>query len=90
MKLTLFFILFFISPLLFPMESETELHWPREILEDDYIITIYQPQLETLKDNILEGRMALSIKDKNDEIIFGVMWFKAVLLTHLETRTAIL
>lgn len=73
----------------FAQEKETDLNWPREIVHNEYTITLYQAQLETLNKNILEGRMALSIK-KGDEIIFGALWFNARLATDLETRIAIL
>ena len=71
-------------------EKEPELKWPREIESGEYTITLYQAQMETLENNILKGRMALSIKNKKDEIIFGALWFTARLSTDLETRIAIL
>lgn len=76
------------------LAQETELSWPRDIeAGDNYTITLYQPQLETLKENKLDGRMALSIKDKKDKsqkIIFGALWFEARLSTDLESRKAVL
>ena len=70
-------------------EDNTELVWPREIEVNEYLITLYQPQLETLEQNILDGRMALSIK-KGEEIIFGALWFDARLATDMTDRTAVL
>ncbi len=70
--------------------EENSLFWPREIEAKDHLITLYQPQLETLKDNILKGRMALSVKDSKGELIFGALWFNVRLQTDLENRTAIL
>lgn len=68
--------------------------WPRDIeAGDNYTITLYQPQLETLNGNVLDGRMALSVKynkDDNNKIIFGALWFEARLSTDLESRTAVL
>ena len=76
---------------LFSQTESVPLSWPREIDTNHYIITVYQPQLETLNGNILKGQLALSIKDTIDsEITFGSMWFEARLLTDLENRTAIL
>lgn len=68
-----------------------QLTWPREIQTSstDHEITLYQPQLETLKQNILEGRMAVSIKDQEGDLIFGALWFKAVLDTDKSARTAV-
>jgi hypothetical protein len=67
-----------------------KLVWPREIKSGKYLVTLYQPQLESLDQNILSGRMALSVKGKKEELIFGALWFDAKLLTDLETRTATL
>jgi hypothetical protein len=65
--------------------------WPREIKAgDNYVINLYQPQLETLEDNKLVGRMALSVIDDKDKIIFGALWFEAHLSTDLESNTAVL
>ncbi len=65
--------------------------WPREIKAGtNYMVTLYQPELESLNGNKLSGRLALSIKDKEDKIIFGALWFDARLATDLESRTAVL
>ncbi len=94
MRISLFIFFLLVSTILFAQKKEapkkTELTWPREINVEDHIITLYQAQLESFKGNILEGRMALSIKNKKEEIIFGAMWFKARLSTNLETRVAVL
>ncbi len=67
-----------------------QLHWPMEIEKSGTIVTLYQPQLESFKGNILEGRMALSVKQKDKELVFGALWFKARLDTDLEKQTALL
>jgi len=67
-----------------------ELVWPREIKSGKYVITLYQPQLESLDQNILSGRMALSVKGQKEDLIFGALWFDAKLLTDLDKRTATL
>ena len=82
--------LLLISPLLYSQSAEENINWPREIEAGNYSITLYQPQLETLEGNQLDGRMALAVKDKNNKIIFGALWFEARLATDLETRTAVL
>ncbi|WP_152286784.1 hypothetical protein [Flavicella marina] len=68
--------------------QEEQLIWPREIEAGNYLITLYQPQYETLIENNLKGRLALSIKTKEDKMIFGSLWFEARLATDLETRIA--
>lgn len=64
--------------------------WPREIRENKQLVTLYQPQLESLNGNTLEGRMALSVRDKDDELVFGALWFNVVLSTDKESRMAVL
>ena len=62
--------------------------WPREIDVEGNVITLYQPQLESLDKNVLDGRMALSINPKDGDIIFGALWFNATLLTDMDNRIA--
>lgn len=66
------------------------LSWPREIESDDVNITLYQPQLESFEGNVLEGRMAVSLKQPEKDMLFAAIWFKAKLHTDMETRTATL
>jgi len=87
---TLLFFLLFLSVNLFSQADSTQLEWPREIVQGKYTITLYQPQLETLVENNLEGRMALSIKDDKEALTFGALWFKVRLATDMETRVAVL
>lgn len=69
--------------------QETDpIEWPRDITAGDYTITMYQPQLETFDGNKLSGRMALSVKDKEEEMTFGVLWFDARMDSDKESRTA--
>jgi len=89
MKIVFTLIVCFLGGLVFAQQDQLE--WPREIKAgDNYIVSLYQPQLETLKDNKLVGRMALSVKDDKDKIIFGALWFEARLSTDLESNTAVL
>ena len=62
-----------------------EITWPREIENDKgTVVTLYQPQLESFENNILVGRMALSVKVKDKDLIFGALWFSATLISNLE------
>lgn len=70
--------------------DEPGLTWPKEIDKNGTVVVIYQPQLESLNGNILEGRMALSVTPKDEDIIFGALWFKARLSTDYDERTAVL
>lgn len=73
----------------FSQENET-LTWPRVIEKKDHTINLYQPQLETLEGNILKGRMAISVKEGTEGLVFGALWFSVRLATDLESRTAVL
>ncbi len=71
-------------------DEEIGLKWPKEITKNGTEVVLYQPQLDKLEGNILEGRMALSVKPKGEDEIFGALWFKARISADYDTRTAIL
>jgi len=71
-------------------ETEPALTWPREIETTNVVVTLYQPQLETFRNDVLTGRMAISIKPKEKDLIFGAIWFSAKLITDLDSRTVLL
>jgi len=71
-------------------DEETGFQWPKEIIKKKTTVTLYQPQYDSFKNNILEGRMALSVTKKGEEPVFGALWFKARLATDLEERTAVI
>ena len=88
-------LIFLFIAVLISMQSifandENEFQWPKEFDHKDYTITLYQPQYDAYKNNVLEGRMALSVKAKDKEPVFGALWFKARLETDKEARTAAL
>lgn len=64
--------------------------WPREIEKGLFVITLYQPQLETLTGNNLDGRMAISVKRDKGDMMFGALWFTVRLDTDKSSRTAVL
>jgi len=66
--------------------------WPREITTvKGVVITLFQPQNESLKGNILISRTVVSVKkDEKSEPVFGVIWSEAHLNTDLDTRLAAL
>jgi len=77
--------------MLFAQDEEPGFDWPREIeTKKGSVITLYQPQLETFENNNLIGRMAISVKVPDKDLIFGAIWFEAKLLTDLDTRIAVL
>jgi len=68
-------------------EEPEPLSWPREVEGQNGLITVYQPQLESYDNNILQGRAAASVKDTDSgEPIFGAFWFKAFMYTDKDKR----
>ena len=64
--------------------------WPQKLYTTEGTkITVYQPQSEDLKGNILTGRAAISVMGANSsDPVFGVCWFKAVLLNNNNSKVA--
>lgn len=61
--------------------------WPREINAASATIIMYQPQVETFKDNKLTGRAAVSVTPKGKtEPVFGAIWISARVETDRDTR----
>lgn len=72
-------------------QEEAVESWPRQLDGDRGQILIYQPQIESYENNVLEGRCALSVTYQGrSEPVFGAIWFEAQLETDLETRIATL
>ncbi len=88
--LTFFFILVSTLFLMADEEEENKLTWPREMEIENTIVTLYQPQLESFDNNVLSGRMALSVKSKEDKLFFGALWFDAIMETDMEYRVVLL
>ena len=58
--------------------QQIEASWPREIESNLGKIVIYQPQLDTLEGNVVNGRAAVSLQgpEKKDPL-FGAIWFRS-------------
>ena len=82
--LTILFLSIFST--IFAQENNIELTWPREILVGKDTIVLYQPQLESFENNIIEGRMAISMVTKKQGLLFGAIRFKATVNTDLDER----
>ncbi len=84
-------ILLLFNTNVFSQDDVPKLSWPIEIeSKDGHVTTLYQPQLESFKNNLLEGRMAVTIKPKENDIIFGAVWFRATMSTDFDNRTVVL
>jgi hypothetical protein len=68
-------------------QEDEDLQWPREIDKKGYNVIFYQPQLESFEENMLEGRMAVSVKKKDGQPVFGAAWFKTRVDTDYDDRT---
>lgn len=72
-----------------PICAKEASQWPQKIETEKGVIIIYQPQPETLKDDKLKARAAVSIELKGaDKPVFGAIWFKAQLKINRTERSA--
>ena len=81
-------LLFLIPAIIFSQDDE--LTWPREIETKEGLVTIYQPQVDSFSEDTLQGRMAISIKPAEGEMIFCAAWIKARMSTDIDERTVTL
>ena len=83
-------VLFLISFLSFKSHA-LETTWPKVITLPSGVITVYQPQPETLEGTTLSGRAAISVKHKDAKSpTFGAIWIKSDLEVDRDTRIAVL
>ncbi len=70
-----------VAMLLAPLTSlAADEGWPQQFKKKDWIVVVYQPQPESLKDIELKARMAVSVAKKgSDTPAFGAVWFTAIL-----------
>ena len=81
-------LLLLAAPPTFAQDTENT-DWPREIDTQRGLVVMYEPQSDTLTDNILEARAAISVTLKGaTEPVFGAVWFKARLETNRDERIA--
>jgi hypothetical protein len=61
--------------------------WPLQLDGEGGPIIVYQPQFESYRGNMLEGRAAVSVTPRGKkEPLFGAMWFEARMSTDLDAR----
>lgn len=64
-----------------------EIGWPRVLEHPKAKVTMYQPQVDSFKDNIIEGRSAVSVLVNGETApVFGAVWYKARVETDRDTR----
>jgi len=60
--------------------------WPVEIQAGEYAVTLYQPQVDSFTEDLIEGRAAAAIRKGDGEPIFGAVWLVARIVTDRDTR----
>jgi hypothetical protein len=64
-----------------------ELSWPRDLAIKSGVLTMYQPQVDTLEGDILSFRAAVAYHDdQGGEPVFGASWFESRVEIDRETR----
>ena len=80
------FLIFFLLATSMSARSQ-DLEWPRDLDIESGVLTMYQPQVDTLKDDILSFRAAVAYKKfGGSEPVFGAAWFKSRVEIDRETR----
>jgi len=89
MKISFLYLVVFLLLIYSDVVSQ---NWPKEIkAKSGALITIYQPQTESMKGDKISGRAAFSAQEKpTDELLFGVFWYTSTMVTNRDTRTATL
>lgn len=71
---------------LYAAEKKSGASWPIKYTSDVGVATVYQPQLETFKDNRLTGRAAVSVLLKKEKTPwFGAVWMMGRVSTDRDT-----
>ena len=62
--------------------------WPREVPMKNGTVTVYQPQIESMKGDVVKMRAALSYQGNDKkEPVFGVTWMMVKMKTDRDART---
>jgi hypothetical protein len=68
-----------------PLAAE-DTGWPKETEIGDYVVTLYQPQVDSFTEDLMESRAAVSVKKGTGEPAFGAVWITARLAVDRDTR----
>jgi hypothetical protein len=78
MKQFIVLLTFAVSVVVHAAEGESIDNWPKQFSSDGKNFTVYQPQVESWKDNRIEERVAVSVQaGSSSSPTFGVIWLKA-------------
>ncbi len=62
--------------------------WPRSFNDGGTIVTVYQPQPESLEGNVLKGMAAVSLIPKGKkQPVFGAVWLESKVAVDRDSRT---
>lgn len=70
--------------------QEDPLAWPKDIIADDYVITLYKPENTTYVNNRLKSNLAFAAKRAGAEPKFGMLWVTSLLDVDRSSRMATL
>ena len=71
-------------------QDEPDSQWPREIETQEGVVSIFQPQVDSLDGNILKSRAAVMVRPTNDgEPVFGAVWIDTRVSTDMDTRMVV-
>lgn len=86
-NINLYLYIIVINVLFVVSVSAKEMFWPREIQLESGVLTIYQPQIDEMKNDILSYRAAVSFKaGSSSEPVFGAVWFESRVEIDREER----
>ena len=85
-------LLVFLGAILIPFqiraqEDETPV-WPKDIITNKYVITLYQPENASYLDNKLKSNLAFAVKEEGKEPKFGMLWTTSILDVDRNSRQA--
>jgi hypothetical protein len=67
-------------------EPAEEKAWPRVMDAKDATVTMYQPQIDSWRENDFEARAAVSVKEGEGAPIFGAVWISGRFEVDTDTR----
>lgn len=70
--------------------ADDDAGWPREVPLKNGTLTVYQPQIESMKGSVVKARAALSyLGNDKTEPVFGVTWITVKVKTDRDSRTVL-
>jgi hypothetical protein len=80
----LLFSLIFILAGILAQAQTSEIYWPQEIISGQDTIVVYQPQIESWKDNVMQSRSAVQYLSPGNDAAFGIIEFTSRTETDIQ------